>query len=246
MKVLEPLKAVTLKEEFITRFEELILSGVFPVGRWLPPERELAKTLKVSRPVVHEGLLDLASKGLITLYPRRGTKVNDYRKDGSLELLVSLSRYTGGSLEPGLLAGILEMRLLFEKETARLAALNRTEEDTVLLEELLEEEKRFESMSASEIALLDYRFHHQVALSGGNLIYPLLMNSLKPLYLGILEKFYLRREVLPGITVFHQEIVMAVILKSAGKAAEAMEKMLIYSQEELGKLYGSGDRTSSG
>jgi len=161
--------------------------------------------------------------------------VNDYRKEGSLELLVSLFRYTQGVLDLRLLSGILEMRLLFETETARLAALNRTERDRELFLDLLKEEEAFERMSAQEIARVDYQFHHQLALAGGNIVYPLLMNSLKPFYIGILEKFYLNREVLPQIQGFHRRIVSAVLAQDPQKAAERMRKMLLFSQEELYK-----------
>ena len=53
---LKPIRKDSLKDVFIKRFEDLILSGTFPVGQKLPSERELALQLSVSRPVVHEGL----------------------------------------------------------------------------------------------------------------------------------------------------------------------------------------------
>jgi len=61
-ELLKPIRTESLKDVFISRFEELILSGSFPVGQKLPSERELALQLGVSRPVVHEGLVDLAAK----------------------------------------------------------------------------------------------------------------------------------------------------------------------------------------
>src|SRR5512137_2428558 len=82
-EILKPLKADSLVEVFISRFENLILTGKIAIGQKLPSERELALQLGVSRPVVHEGLVDLAAKGLVTMKPRVGTMVNDYRKEGS-------------------------------------------------------------------------------------------------------------------------------------------------------------------
>jgi DNA-binding FadR family transcriptional regulator len=97
----------------------------------------LALQLGVSRPVVHEGLVDLAAKGLVLMKPRVGTVVNDYRKEGSLSLLTSLVNYHQGRLDAGLLDSLLAMRMLFEVETVRLTALNRSAEhlqafDTIL------------------------------------------------------------------------------------------------------------------
>ncbi len=53
-KLLAPIRAKSLKEVFIERFESLILSGKLEAGQRLLSERELAEALGVSRPVVHE------------------------------------------------------------------------------------------------------------------------------------------------------------------------------------------------
>ncbi len=66
--LLKPIHTASLKDVFIKRFEELILSGKFPVGQKLPSERELALQLGVSRPIVHEGLVDLAQAGVVGLF----------------------------------------------------------------------------------------------------------------------------------------------------------------------------------
>ena len=53
-ELLKPIRNESLKEIFIKRFEELIISGKFSVGQKLPSERELALQLGVSHPVVHD------------------------------------------------------------------------------------------------------------------------------------------------------------------------------------------------
>ena len=94
--LLTPIEAPSLKDVFIERFESLILSGQLQIGQKLPSERELVLRLGVSRPVVHKGLVDLEAKGLVTLIPRVGAVVNDYRREGSLALLNSLVTYQKG------------------------------------------------------------------------------------------------------------------------------------------------------
>jgi len=49
--------------------------------------------------------------------------------------------YHQGRLDTGLLNSLLEMRILFEVETARLAALNRDVEHLEAFEQILEEQK---------------------------------------------------------------------------------------------------------
>ncbi len=117
-----PIVGRSLKDEFIERFEALILSGKFKPGERVPSERDLGVLFGVSRPVVHEGLRALETRGLVTIESRKGVKVNDYRREGSIEMLLSILNYSGGKLSPSLFDGVLEMRMLFEAETARLAA----------------------------------------------------------------------------------------------------------------------------
>ena len=231
--LLQPISTTSLKELFIRQFEELILSGAFPIGQKLPSERELAMRLNVSRPVVHEGLVDLAAKGLITLIPRVGTIVNDYRKEGSLSLLSSLVNYHQGDLEPELLSSLLEMRLLFEVETARRAALHRTQDQLKSFRRLLQQEAATNHRDADGISALDFEFHHLVALASGNHIYPLLLNSFKNCYLNLAGQFFSDATVVPEVFAFHEAMVKAVDEKDENRAAQIMQRMLNHGAEHL-------------
>ena len=237
-ELLKPIRTASLKDVFIKRFEELILSGTFPVGQKLPSERELALQLGVSRPVVHEGLVDLAVKGLVTLIPRVGTIVNDYRKEGSLSLLTSLVNYHQGELEPELFASLLEMRLLFEVETARLTALNRTREQLESFYALLREENQIDNVRTEKISELDFNFHHLVALSSGNHIYPLLLNSFKQCYINLAGQFFNDSTVVPEVFNFHKQLVKAFEEKNEKTAVHIMKRMLTHGAEQLKKLKG--------
>ena len=80
---MEPLQVPSLKDACIAKLEELILSGELQIGERLPAERKLADSLAVSRPVVHQAIVDLAAKGLVEIVPRKGVFVSDYRTTGS-------------------------------------------------------------------------------------------------------------------------------------------------------------------
>ena len=234
-ELLKPIRTESLKDLFIRRFEELILSGKFPVGQKLPSERELSLQLGVSRPIVHEGLVDLAAKGLVTLIPRVGTMVNDYRREGSLALLTSLVNYHRGNLEPGLLISLLETRLLFEVETARLAALNRNREQLDSLRILLGQEETADHRDTDAVCKLDFDFHHLLALASGNHIYPLLINSFRHCYTNLAGQFFADRSVVPVVFDFHKKLVKAVGDKNATSAARIMKRMLDHGAENLKK-----------
>ncbi|MCP4152892.1 MAG: FadR family transcriptional regulator [bacterium] len=232
----EPINSKSLKNIFIERFENLILSGNLSIGDKLPSERVLAEQLKVSRPVVHEGLLDLASKGLVTMKPRSGAFVNDFRRYGSLELVQSLFNYHEGFLAPNLLDSILHFRKLFEVEIAALAATNHSDSDAKDLKALLDSENSADPTDIKSIAQIDFDFHHLLAIASGNIIYPLIVNSFKNLYLNLLELFYRDSSVVSQIFADHKLLIELILSKNGKKAAEKMGAMMLFAEEHLTAL----------
>ncbi|MBI9046786.1 MAG: FadR family transcriptional regulator [Anaerolineaceae bacterium] len=220
------LKKITLVEDFIRRFEEMILSGKLAVGDKLPSERELASRLSVSRPVVHEGLINLAAKGLITRSPNGGAVVNDYRTHGSISMLNTILNFQSGQLEPKLARDITDLRMLLEIENARLAALNRTDEQLSLLGGILKEESQINISDIEAVALLDFKFHHTIAIATNNIFYPLLVNSFKPLYLNGSEVFFSDLALTPEVFDFHKRLVQSIADQDSKKAIEIMTMLL--------------------
>jgi fatty acid metabolism transcriptional regulator FadR len=232
-ELLKPIKSESLKDICVGRFEELILSGKLPIGQKLPSERELAMQLGVSRPVVHDGLVDLAAKGLVSMKPRVGTVVNDYRKEGSLALLTSLVNYNQGRLDPNLLQSLLAMRKLFESETARLAALNRRQEHLQAFDNILQVETQVDENDVDHISELDFEFHHLIAMATDNVIYPLLLNSFKRVYVNLAGQFFSNPVVISEVFQFHQEVVIAIQKKDEKQAMDVMKRMLAHGELHL-------------
>jgi DNA-binding FadR family transcriptional regulator len=223
----------TLVEDFITRFEEMILIGRLNIGEKLPSERELAIKLGVSRPVVHDGLLDLASKGLITRFSSGGAVVNDYRRQGSLSLLTTLMNFREGNLEPGLFSSTMDFRRLFEVESAGLAAIHRNQEQLDELMSIVEQEKNVTGEDILLLSTLDFQFHHLVALASGNIFYPLLLNSCRPLYANFASIFY----AIPGnhasAVHFHKDLMAAIAENDALKSRAVMVAMLEHGNDSF-------------
>ncbi len=231
-KLLEPITTESLKQVFVARFEELILSGKISIGETLPSERVLAARLKVSRPVVHEGLIELALRGLVTIRPRSGTVVNDFRKEGSIPLLLSLLNYHG-TLDPKIQQDILAMRMLFENEMVRLATQNRTKEHLLQLEEIIRQETVINRDDFEEVARLDYKFHQVIALASGNFIYSLLINSFRDIYLHLSSLFFSETEVCTTVFDAHRKMVEAIKIQNPEKAVRLMTRMLNHGAQHL-------------
>jgi Transcriptional regulators len=227
------------REDFIARFEELILSGRFGPGERLPPERELAESLGASRPVVHAAISELAKRGLVRIEARRGSFVSDWRREGSPEMLLSLINYGGGEISSSLFDSLLELRLLFETETARLAALRRRAAQLEDLERVVARERLLEYDDPHEVTILDYGFHLSVAIASGNEMYPLLMNSMKGIYERVLDRFYADPAVVPEVFRLHRELTQAIGEGKERRSAEVMREILEYGERNLRRILGA-------
>lgn len=113
----------------------MILSGKLEIGAKLPPERELAESMQVSRAVVNSGLDEMEKKGFLVVKPRIGTFVADYRKYGTADTLVSIMQYNGGMLRDKEVRSILEVRIMFMNLAATLAIDNADDASIAGLEQ---------------------------------------------------------------------------------------------------------------
>ena len=181
------LSAPTLKELFIHNMEHRIISGEIKVGDKLPPEREIAAAMQISRAVVNSGITELARKGFITIKPRIGAFVADFRKTGTLETLVAIMNYNGGVMRYEEVKSILEIRVALDTMAVELALAKITDDDVAHLEGYVEQIKTApDPEAASEFA---YLFQHELAVLSGNTILPLIFYSFRSPILGLWNRF---------------------------------------------------------
>jgi len=233
---LSPLQVNSLKAACVARLEELILSGEIKPGEHLPAERDLAARLGVSRPVLHEALVDLAAKGLVTINPRRGVVINDFRKSGSFAILSSLLNYHNGELDPRFVRSLFDMRLLVETENARLAANNAGEEQFAVLGQLIEQEKATDRGNVSALVELDFEFHLLISIASENMAYPLILNSFKSVYTHFTSAFYIKAGGLPVIDEVYarqSRLLDALQAREPETTAERMKELLIHGERFL-------------
>jgi GntR family transcriptional regulator, hexuronate regulon transcriptional repressor len=106
-----------------------IQSGLYPPGERLPPERELAEKLDVSRPTIREALIALEIRGIVEA--RRGSGIY------VIQAAPAQAAAANDDLDVGPFE-VSEARRLFEGESAALAAAIITDEELAELEKLLE------------------------------------------------------------------------------------------------------------
>lgn len=232
----EELQVESLMEIFVKKIEELIISGKIKIGEQLPAEREIASQMGISRTIVHSGLIELAVKGFITIQPRRGTVVNDYRTCGTLAVLNSLMNYSEGQIDEKLLNSIISTRYLIEVENARLAALNRSEEDLLILKKIIDYENLKGRKDLKNVTDSDFNFHHTISMATGNMIYPLIIKSFEPIYKNLTSNFFSDLTVLPVVFDFHKKLYVAIENKASKEAVNIMQKTLKHGEICIRKM----------
>lgn len=225
----KPLKPVSLKEEFVYYMEDLILQGKLKAGEKLPPERELAKEFGISRPVIHEGILILENRGLVKLRPRHGVIINDYRKEATLDLLLSLINNSDHELSPDLAKDLENFRIYMEKGIVIRICENKNS-DIKGLKYLKDINKQIhKAEQPEELAELDFQFHLGLALMSSNTLFALLANTLKPAHMDLLTRFYTFKEIRNQVVKYHDKLIRALSDKDLKTALIMIEKTDSYS-----------------
>ncbi|MBD5084828.1 MAG: FadR family transcriptional regulator [Clostridiales bacterium] len=172
--------APTIKELFIQRLEELILSGELRPGNPLPTEREIADEMKISKTTVHEGLRELIRLGFLETEGRKGVRVADYAQTGNLDTLLAIMRYRDGRLDSTTLRSMLDARGYLEYPAFEALAESHTPEDVARLTTLAEEAAHAAEISDDALAEALFRYHRTVTFLSGNTITPLILNAFLP------------------------------------------------------------------
>ena len=185
----QKLSAPSLKELFVTELENKILSGELTVGSKLPSERDLAASMHVSRAVVNAGIAEMEQKGFLIVKPRVGTFVEDYRKNGTLETLVSIMKYNGGSLAKEEIKSILELRIVLVNLASSLAVDNCSDEELSILSDTMSTISSEDNNE--EIVEKTFKLYHELAFISGNALLPLFFVSFKDLVCRLWLRFVL-------------------------------------------------------
>ncbi|WP_300382791.1 GntR family transcriptional regulator [Clostridium sp.] len=181
------LTAPSLKELFIQDLETKILSGKIAIGEKLPTERDLAKSMQVSRAVINSGISELARKGFLNIKPRVGTFVADYRRNGTIETLISIMNYNGGILRKAEIRSILELRIALDSLSVELCMPIIKDDEIAILKEYVKDMEETDSPEiASEIA---FKFQHELSLLSRNTLIPLIFSSFKVPILSLWNRF---------------------------------------------------------
>jgi GntR family transcriptional repressor for pyruvate dehydrogenase complex len=233
----EPVKNQRISDEILRQIRDAVLDGKFQVGDRLPNERALAEQFAASRTSVREALRGLEQAGVI--YIKKGVNGGVFVADPD-HRLVSRPFQTLLQLRKVTMDNIVEVRLIFEPEAARLAAQRAKPEDLDELKQVIEK-----MSSAIELgeppSSFDLKFHKLIARAAGNPILEMLSESMLEVASQVITELHPSMDVLTHVVKRHREVFEAVRNRDGDLAFGLMSKHIVdvknrlASQAERGK-----------
>ena len=226
------------KERFIEQMETLLLMRLILPGELLPSERELAQQMGTSRPVIHEGLLELGARGLISIRPRHGWIVNNFAEEGALPLLSSLYRFSAPQSAARIDADLEEVRRMILTKSLQQyfeSDIAETQTHSPLIEKLHkihgEEHKKLGTVlkptEIRRLTELDFLFYRAIIEAGSNTVFLLLFNSARELYHQKLERFFTENtESIRTAAALKSRLITYISENKRNEALALLEEMI--------------------
>lgn len=191
--MLEPIKRTRLYESVFKQILDLIKDGSLKPGDRLPTERDLSAKLNVSRTSIREALRALEMMGYIDT--RVGTGGGTFIKEVTIDNIINpLTRLLNSYKKKEFILELIEVRIIFETATAKLAARRCDEDDLRNIQEsmdFMDSEIRKGGIGLSG----DNRFHIAVARATHNDVLLKIGNMLE----GLLDDSRRTTLEIPGI-----------------------------------------------
>lgn len=165
---------------------EAILSGRYAPGEKLPTQRRLAGELGVNLAPVREAIKRLEQLRLLEVRQGDAMRVRDWRAHGALDVL-GHAVFGAAGLDRPTLSAVLEARRAMLAEVSRLAAARRSEGQARRLVEIAAEIAA--ATDAESAQALDFAFFAEMIDAAGNIVFVLIMNTLRDLYFAHAEQF---------------------------------------------------------
>lgn len=228
------LKITSLKDSFVSAILEKILSGELRPGDRLPAERELSEQMGISRSSVNQGIMELESKGFLTIIPRKGTVVRDYRKHPTPQTLAAIMGYGSAEMDHELFSDMMATRSLIETECARLACENIYETTLAEMQDLVDK------LAAEPENHVDnlYQFHYRLTQASGNTIYMMIYRGFEPVLRCLMAQHYIvGSSDLAQSAALHQALLDAIRAKNSDLAQKCIRDVLRQGVVALEKRY---------
>ena len=214
--------------QVVNYVRSLIENGSLQPGDKIPPEREFARDLKISRASLRTGIGYLAAMGVLKIKHGVGTFVADGPPElgkASLSFMGALHGFQSWQM--------FEARIILESNLAALAAERGKEEHHAALAEEVAE--MFAAIgSPSDYLIHDVLFHRILAQASGNPILAAVMETVSSSMYDKRRKTVERSIDTRESAEMHRAIYRAIRSRNAAEARKLMEEHLRMAQTAQG------------
>lgn len=221
--IFEPVQPPTTFEETVERLGRAIKLGLLPPGNRLPPERELADELGISRSTLRQALTALVQSGHLMAARGRG---------GGTFVAEAPPLTAGPSPDPEKMRDVLDYRVAVETGAALLAAERAGAEDLARMREQVEvmrqDWEQFEIYRRSDI-----RFHIAMAEAARSRRLVSAMTEVQGDMSELISLIAHPEEVLAQSNAQHAELVDLLEDGRGADAAELVRKHLVGTEHIL-------------
>ncbi len=210
----KPIVRESVAELVAHRLLEMVKAGILKSGDQLPPERELAVSLNVSRPSVREAIRGLSILGVVRTRQGGGAYISELDAES---LLGPIQFFL--SLEDMNIRELYDARSLIESDVARRAAEHITDEELQQLQQLIDEQKTIDDALAFRMS--DFAFHETIWKAARNAFLKRIGESLNVLGLEFRKRASETGGVLEQSVRDHKRLLDALKARDPDAAAAA-------------------------
>ena len=229
----EPIGRKTVSELVVQRILDLVKAGHLKAGDKLPPERELAGQLDVSRPTVREALRALAILGVLEI--RHGGGVYVTALDAA-ELLSPLDFFV--SLNSENLAELFDARIQFEPMIAGISAERLDDSALHRLQDMVDAQV-LHPEDAELFHDTDTEFHKTILEASGNVFLTRIGKLLQVLGDQSRRNFQKRKSIRLQSIEDHTTIIAALKARDKERASKTMRQHMINVRNALREVTGA-------
>lgn len=233
IQALRPVKPVRLVQSVVDRLMAYILANNLQPGDLLPPQRDLADSLEVSRPILRQAVVQLENDGVVFVRQGSGmyvSRVPVARSDAAQtpeHRLTSSSDHADTAFYSHESAfAVLEARMVIESEIAALAARRATPADIEEMEQSLANIQTAIREKKATVSATS-RFHRSLAKAAHSSVLARILEELaQPMMIGGLRIESALPEVMGSEEANHRTIFAAIQSGDEEMARTAMREHL--------------------
>lgn len=228
------IKPKKISEVIYEQLKETILSGRLAPDERMPPERELASQLGVSRPSLREALHKLEAQGFLEQIQGDGTYVRSIAASGLNSAIEEFIKRDEAALD------LIEIRKILETWAAKTAAERAGDAEKARMKDCLDEMQ--EALKKGEVGhISDVNFHYAISYGTKNVLLIHMMNTiyhwLEMVSYEVRVRMYQDEESFRKLFAQHQKIFDAISCADGQLAYDCMLEHMEYVEKRLVEIF---------